>query len=393
LWERIPVDISSGINELHAQMFEHLALQKLYAEYTYILFERKLKLRPCLIEIVDSTAHWGRWDRMVRTIQLSRSLLWDHPWFYVLGILRHEMAHQLLDEMENPPLNPGRDHGDAFQWACQKLGVPAQFARATSNLQTATLDWRESKQDEVSEKMLDKVRKLLALASSTNEHEALQAMNRVREIYAKYNLEQKSQAAANSNFFHVVISKKSKRIEAYEKKIIGILVGHFFVQVLMGSQYDPGSGNNYRQIEIIGTRENVLMAEYVYHFLMQQSLALVGQAAHEKQLVASRVARKSYRLGILEGFEEKLRTLEKSRASHAQGSSDALVCQALVAFRSDRKLDDYIKMVYPRLVSRATNTQYIDGEAYVAGKSAGQRINLNRPVESTRATGGVKFLT
>ncbi len=349
--------------------WERRILEALYGEYRTTLAARKIQLRPAILTITDSESFWGRWHRETRTIEISRRLLLNHPWFHVVGILKHEMAHQLVDEVTRERETA---HGEGFQRACRRLGVPEVFTGASVNLADHPLDWREGKTDEASEKMLEKVRKLLALATSANEHEAALAMNRVREIYSKYNLEDRPK----SRFVHALISTGSKRMEIHEKKVAGILMGHFFVQVVLGQSYDTRRGEWLKHLEIIGTRENVLMAEYVYHFLVGQTEILVDQAARELGRKMDRVERKSYRLGILEGFSEKLSDAERP------ANTPTVIGQALIAFKKDRELDGYIAGVYPNLRTSRSSTNNFDSGSYFAGMEAGSKITLNKPVAS-----------
>lgn len=373
--------------------WEQCAIRELNADYRHALWEHRIKdFRPALIEIVDSSTHWGRWIPETRTIQLARRLIWDHPWYQVVAILKHEMAHQLVDECAHliPKFKPGGPHGEAFQWACTKLGVPDEFSGATADLQSQTLDWRTEKRDAVSEKMLERVRKLLALATSTNEHEALIAMNRVRELYARYNLEENSDVATGENklpFVHIVISTGSKRMEAHERKVVGILTGHFFVEVILGQTFDITSGERHRSLTLLGKRENVLMAEYVYHFLLSQSRALAEQLLKQDSgasLRHSRIRRKSFRLGILQGFEDKLRAAEKPTGHDVNDT----VAKALIKFNSDLALQGYIKKIYPRLQTSSVNSQRIDSSAYAAGKDEGRKITLSRPISHSSGNKG-----
>lgn len=372
--------------------WENRALQELYREYAHTLNERKLTIRPAALELFDSNTHWGQWVSEIRTIRLSRKLLMTKPWHLVLGVLKHEMAHQMVDEdWDRKNHADQKVHGESFRSACDSLGLPPYFSRASLDLQSHFLDWREEKTDNASEKLLEKVRKLLALATSTNEHEALMAMNRVREIYARHNLEQ-IEKHQEPSFYHIVIDKGSKRIETYEKKIIGILVGHFFVQVIVGQNYDVTTGEHHRSIEIIGTRESALMAEYVYHFLRQQTEHLLQQAIKEDSRSFSRVARNSFRLGILTGFAKKLEEQErasqrnhdlKSWGAAALSSEENSVSRALALFHRDKKLDRYIARVYPRLRTLSSGRQLLDPSAYNQGQAEGRKITLNRPISKT----------
>lgn len=359
--------------------WERRALEELSQTYRWILRERKIGLTPALIEICDAETFWGQWNAETRCIRVSRKLLREHPWDQVLGVLKHEMAHQMVDEvLHSNRVDEERPHGDSFQAACRALGVPAHFARASSRLrshqQAADLDWRlDTAQDDESERMLEKIRKLLALASSSNEHEAVLAMNRAREIFAKYNLEH----AERSEFVHLVISTGSKRMEVHTKKILSILLNHFYVEVISGHTFDVRSGESHRMFELIGRRENVLMAEYVYHFLLKQSELLAGQLMRTHART-TKVSRKSFRLGILQGFKEKLKAAETP-----EEGQPSVLANALIAFSGDRKLEDYIGTVYRRLRRTRGAMQSIDPEAFRQGKSEGRKLTLNKPVSSS----------
>lgn len=175
-------------------------------------------------------------------------------------------------------------------------------------------------------------------------------MNKVRELYAKYNLEGKS--SSSTDFVHLAIWHGKKRIEAHQDRAMSILVAHFFVQVLSFKMFDPKTGDRHRAIELVGRRENVLMAEYVYHFLLQQIESLLDERVKKSGRALSRLERKSYRLGILEGFEEKLEQAEraqpapsKSAETRADAKGHALtpIGQAVANFKRGRDLDDYLR--------------------------------------------------
>ena len=418
---------SPSLDSLTDSEWERLALLELITEYERVLRQQKVRLRPAVIEFCDSTSFWGQWIRETRTIRLARRLLLEQSWFQTISILKHEMAHQLVDErpellgenqktlrrnalgrLRNQTSNePPHEtpHGRLFQSACAKLGVPSEFSKASIDLQSSSLDWRTEQHDPVSEKMLGKVKKLLALANSADEHEALLAMDRVREIYSRYNLSPTEDLA----YVHLVISTKSKRMETHVKKIAGILAGHFFVQVVLGQIYSPLTGTHHRMLEIIGRRENVLMAEYVYHFLNDQSERLLMDYITQFAAIngkLTRVGRKSYRLGILQGFEQKLadHDLQQETPRHERPgqpttplspvpaidnqSERAIVSLALSSFRSDRSLQGYLSQVYPRLYTSRSGSQRIDRAAYAAGRSAGKQITLHKAVSSASPNRG-----
>ncbi len=353
--------------------WERLAPIELYEEYKRILWRHKIKIMPATIEIFESSTVLGQWDHLTRTIRISRTLLRSHPWFHVVGVLSHEIAHQLADEQS--AYRDSTAHGVAFHVACMELGVTAEFAKATGDLPQVDLNWHKPTGDEASAKMLEKVRKLLALVTSANEHEALSAMNRVREIYAKYNLEQ-AERPDTPKFVCLGISTGSKRFKSHEKRIGSILVAHFFVRVINGDTYDVASGERHAMLEIFDTPENVLMAEYVYHFLVNQTQMLVADAEKSSKQRFTRRGRNSYRLGILNGFSKKLEQI--ATIQNTEGDT-SIVSRALTVFKGDRHLDQYIHTIYPRLMSTGSGAR-IDQFAFAAGHVAGHKITLNKPV-------------
>lgn len=368
---------------------------KLYRTQEHIRWTHKIKIRPATIALVDSETFWGRWDAQTRTISLARKLVYGHPWFTVISVLRHEMAHQYACEFYGSTVHT---HDEVFKKCCETLGVPDYFAKASANLQAHVLDWKTTQADEDQEKLLSKVEKLLALATSSNEHEALLAMEKVREITARYNLEQLQSSQTRPSMHHTIIHHRKKRIEPHQSKICGILVGHFFVQVLFTEEFDATSGDEFKAIELIGTRENVLMAEYVYHFLLSQTEFYLRE--HKKKGPMSRHEMKSFRFGILGGFQNKLEEseaisrlkTENTRVSESTPASELSLGQALVALKKDTSVDRYIEAVYPRLRTRTSRGQSLDADAYFAGQEEGRRITLHKGVTSEAGNSG-RFLT
>lgn len=376
---------------------ESQVIAELYQDQESICWAHHLSLRPALIRLMDSETHWGKWDPITRTIWVARKLVASYSWFHVVSILRHEMAHQWVDEMApfHGYVPAGAPHGELFQRACRMLGVPAEFSQASSDLQSISPDWRERPRDAETDRLMDKVRKLLALGTSSNEHEALLAMNKVRELHARYNLSQSRVAPRTDRHAHRVIEVGKRRMEAHHNKIAGILVGHFFVRVIHHRDFNVHAGERRPTLEIIGTRENVLMAEYVYHFLIRETEVLLDGIVQSRGGKLSRVERKSARLGILQGFSDKLQAAERERppsvpgmASSSRGTSLSVIGQAIQEAGRDDALDHYISGVYPRLGTRSGSRSLIDERSFSAGRQAGKGITLHRPVTDSDGNRG-----
>jgi predicted SprT family Zn-dependent metalloprotease len=328
---------------------EKIILLELRREFLEIAKTRKMKFRLANIQLFDSTAKWGEYDHAARMISISRNLVQKFSWAHVLGVLKHEMAHQWV--FENYPQGDVTAHGKEFHDACEKLKLNTQYRSTKVELASENPDFSI---EEVANPLIEKVKKLMSLASSSNEHEASLAATKVRELYLKYNLEQ-ADLGTKSDVMHLLISTGKKRLSLIEKKIIAMLVEFYFVQVIIVQEFDAKTLEHYQALEIIGLKENTMMAEYVYHFLMRASKGLSGA---------------SMKLGLLDGFAQKL----KGQVVNHLPQEKALIV------RAESALEDYVHEYFPRLRSLRSGTRQISTDEYNRGLESGKSLNLNKPV-------------
>jgi len=340
---------------------------QLYEDYLQILYAYKIKLKKPVIEVRPLGNRWGQWDPETRTLSFSDRLIENHSWDVVLEILKHEMAHQYVTDV----FSSDESHGPLFKQACDKLGIASWARRAESELETLQVLGDTQKSDEEN-RLLSRVEKLLALATSQNEHEALLAMQKVQELYAKYNLD-RIENKKSSQYLSAIIFTQKKRLERYQYVICSILNEHFFVEVIHASLYDAKKTTEFKVIELLGTRENVQMAEYVYHFLMNQTDILWN--IYRKERPKNPRARRSFCLGVVSGFRDKL---DKHRDQNVfTKSSVALVAQ------QDKELEGFVRTRYPRLVKIHHGARIHEATHYNAGKSRGASLVLHKGVSKT----------
>lgn len=337
---------------------------QLYEDYLQILYAYKIKLKKPVIEIRPLGNRWGQWDPETRTLTFSDKLILNHSWNVVLEILKHEIAHQYVTDI----FGSDESHGPLFKEACEKLGVAQWARRAESELETLSALGEVNKTEEEN-RLLNRVEKLLALATSTNEHEALLAMQKVQELYAKYNLD-RIENKKSCQYLSKIIFTEKKRLERYQYVICSILNEHFFVEVIHASLYDAKKTTEFKVIELLGTRENVQMAEYVYYFLMNQTDIL--WKGYRQERPKNPRARRSFCLGVVSGFRDKLD--RHQRQVIKTDSSMALV------LKQDKKLEGFVRTRYPRLVKVHHGTRIHEAIHYNAGKSRGASLVLHKGV-------------
>jgi hypothetical protein len=365
-------------HDYSAERLSALWVRQLYREYDHLVFRYRLKLKPPVIQVTDLASRLGQWDGLLRVLTISRRLIETHPWDLVLEILKHEMAHQMVDEC----LGGGGGHGPRFKLACERLGVAPWAASATGELPSEIPKWRDRSLSEEEERLLRRVEKLLALAASTNEHEAALAMQRVREIYDKYNLEQ-VRSARQATLVYSVITRKKQRMSRPEALIFSILAEHYFVRVVHGTTFEARDGREYAMAELLGTRENVLMAEYVYGFLWAQIHLLWDN--FQARTKASGRKKSSYLIGVLIGFRDKLRR-SQTELEQTAGRPSSRELTALVAV-ADREVEQFVKTRHPRLSTTGRTTLRGDEALFRAGRAEGEKLTLHRAVTEQRESG------
>lgn len=350
-----------SIRRQKARLWTH----RLIEEYRHLQFSYNLKIKMPVIRIDEGVSRWGAWDPVTRTLSISQRLIETYPWETVLEIFKHEVAHQLVtDESSDESI-----HGPAFKAACERLGVASWACRAETTEIPLESSLKSAEVSSEEQRLLERAEKLLSLATSDNEHEALLAMQKVQELYAKYHLK-RIQDKREAHWGYLVLKLKKKRVERYQSVIASILNDHFFVEVIHTSLYDSEQCGDFKALELLGSRENVLMAEYVFHFLESQLAGL--WKAYRPSRSMGIASRNSFFLGVLEGFREKLRSSE-FKSDH----SISLIV------RQDEGLRKFVKGRYPKLNRLSGGTRLHDNQAYSAGKKEGRSLVIRKGIHKS----------
>lgn len=352
--------------DLEAALLRRLALE--WDNFNLALFKGAMR-RPVL-RLGEAPRRLGQWNGAVRTLELSRRLVLDEPWGQVLEVLKHEMAHQFVDECIAVDESP---HGPAFRSVCERLGIDG----TTTGMSAVSADAQEPKPPEGSthDRLVARVRKLLALAQSANQHEAENAASAAQKLMLRYNLEQNA-LSTRPNFGFVHLGPPSGRTFEHQRRVSVILAEHFFVEAIWVPVYRPREAKRGSVLEICGTRPNLAMAEHVHDFLHAAAERL--WVAHKRARgIRANKDRRTFLAGVMEGFEAKL------DAQKVQLREEGLV------WVPGAKLRGYLRTRHPH-VRRVSNAGNARNEVFTEGHRAGSNLVLSQPVSSgpSDATGG-----
>ena len=342
------------------------------------------KLKPAVLVLADTTRRLGQWSRATRRLELSRTIVLDKPWLEVVSVLEHEMAHQYVEEVLGVIDEPA--HGPTFQRVCAERGIDARAAGAPVPTD-----------DPEGERALEKIRKLLALASSANEHEAEIAMRRAHELMLRHNIEQASSGVASAYEVRQ-LGEPTKRASGVDLDIVGLLTEFFFVEVIRVPVYVPTTGEQAEVFEVIGTNANVEMALHVFEFLRATSERLWQENRGDRRVKSGR-DRRAYQSGVVRGFRDKLVASRKSNAEASSSRSSSAGANAKsngdsssteLVWTGDAKLDAFFRARYPRI--RHRKRWVTQTGAHAAGREAGRTVILNKPVTRGPSEGGPRLL-
>ena len=336
-------------------------LRRSYDWENHARFRRRL-VAPVIV-LADATTRLGRWVPQVRTIELSRALVLDRPWPDVISVLAHEMAHQFVDEVLH--VQGETAHGDSFRRVCAEVGIDARAAGAPVPAEGVEVA-----------RVLDRIRKLLALAASANQHEAEAAMRRAHELMLRHNIEAAS-ARHRAGYEVRHVGDPHKRLDRVQHAIAGLLAEFFFVKVIQVPVYLPLAARRGSTFELVGSRANLEMAVHVFEFLRATAHRL-WLANYDDQRIRSGRDRLSYSAGVIGGFRDKL--VEERALLRGTG----------LVWIGDADLDTFYRDRHPRITTRQRSVR-LDG-AHAAGREAGRRIVLHKPVEHGSSAGAPRLL-
>jgi predicted SprT family Zn-dependent metalloprotease len=313
-------------------------------------------LRPAAFELRDTSTTLGQWRAQSRTIALSRAICTQEPWPFVVDVLKHEIAHQYVDEVLQPTGETA--HGPAFQRTCSQLGIPARASLTQSDVPVSP------------NPITQRIQRLLKLGQSPNAHEAQGAVRKAKQLLQRHKIDHLD-LPEQPDYVIRYLGTPRTRVPAAEKVLAGILARDFFVTAIWVPGSAPSATTTTKILEISGLKHHVELAKHVHSFLLR-SIESLWREAKKFHGYQGKSAKRSFSLGLLQGFA--------ARAPVEPGSNELVK-------RHDLLLRGFVRSRHPRL-RRGRSTTVVCDEAYQHGHSRGTGISLHPPLEPGSAKGG-----
>jgi Protein of unknown function (DUF2786)/SprT-like family len=302
----------------------------------------------------------------------NRALLgYFDPNFYELGfneclmyaskeqlhnVIRHELAHYFTFIHFGAAIQP---HGVEFNAFCQQMRWGEQVCRAA-----ICLEEMENVSNMEKSTVFRKIQKLMALATSSNQNEAEQALIKSQQLLLKHNIESDYIGGEEEEKMYLKRVMKQKRLSA-KMRAIAVILRTFFVNIVYGRSEEG------IHLEILGNAVNIEIAEYVSEVLDFELDSLWNQV---QQTVGLRgvTAKNSFFLGLAHGYCNKVQSLKR------EFNND--VTNALMVI--EKKLIDAKNMVYKNLSSSKSSGNYCP-ESGSLGEEMGRKLNINPSIKTS----------
>lgn len=278
------------------------------------------------------------------------------------NVIRHELAHYITFINYRGFI---QSHGSEFMETCKQLGWGESVFRAS-----VCLDGGQNTTEIEESGVLRRVKKLMALASSSNQNEAELAMIKSQQLLLNHNIESKYIAGDEGERVFLKRIMKQKRENAKMRSIASILET-FFVSTVYSRSED------FIYLEIMGSAVNIEIAEYVAIVLQTELDSLWNQAQKQANLKGM-VAKNSFFIGIAIGYCNKIQALKRDYNSDVR--------RGLMII--EKNLIDAKAMVYPRLISSRSSGSYCQ-ESSALGEKMGRQLNINPAINKSSNTSGI----
>jgi len=353
--------------------------------------------------IDDAAKRWGMWYPKTRTISISLRLLRDYSWDAVVLTLKHEMAHMIVDEIliKQGLDDSGKSHGELFKKACEIMGIDGK--RLTSHQEKLNYSLPDK------EKIVSRVRKLMALGESNHKEEAESAITKAHELMVKHNISLTEIPNEDRTFVGRPVGHSMKKVPTYIKTLTRLISNYYFVNAIYMTKARGYSGGRRdtieRYVEFYGEPHNLDVAEYVFHFLLMEGekewenfqksegyknrldtaetidkydddyFYRTGNCKQRKKATYSKVA---FIDGVFSGFKDKLKTREETVLEQLDLEHNTLP----IGVNDPLLQEKYNSHYNPR--SWGSGGGY-GGEGFGAGRSVGKSLTIRSGV--TRGSG------
>lgn len=297
----------------------------------------------------------GYFDSAYYTIGIHRNLamLGEQQAKILDDIIRHEIAHYLCFILYGRQI---KDHGKEYRDLCRRFGWGEEVYSAKLKVNQDLL----SQDLEKNNAILDKVKKLLSLAQSQNEHESQMATVKANELLQKHHLSHSLVEDEKENDEDEMVCRTVWTGKRNNTKMLCIseILGEFLVFPYFNY------GKNEVRLEVMGRREQVEIADYLCKYYQNEFDSLWKK---QNDLKGKRQKNSFFR-GLCQGHLNHIKNANK-KSPHQN---------ALILLNQELQL--LVRKYLPQVGAKAHsyNTDY---QAQKRGQESGKDLRIRKGIK------------
>lgn len=323
----------------------------------------KNMLYPLNVVVFEDNSRLGYFDSRTYELGISKKLMYSaHP-EVIKNVIRHELAHFMCYLFHGSNVM----HGKEFHDVCEMYGWSDEVKAAYSNLE---IENHKIEGDLKTERLLEKLKKLLALSSSDNPHERELATLKANELLLNHNLDL---SKANDSDDTVYVKRV---LEASRKQTKHLAIYEILKTFYVSPVFNHGRGVFY--LEVIGDKTSVELSDYVAKFLdfeLEQMWKVTKKNNPDFKTIA---AKNSFFRGVAKGYVQKL---EEQKNKHSQSTDLILI---------EKNLQKKLHTVYSRLGHSHSSGKNHSG-ANSAGIESGKSLSIRPGINNQSSTSTLRL--
>jgi hypothetical protein len=237
----------------------------------------------------------------------------------------------------------------------------------------------------MNEKLLEKLKKLLNLSKSANQHEAELALEKATAMATEAGIDLaivSARQVSETEKLELIQEKIDcgKRMASLQKYASWLLKRHFNVDIVYS-----GSAYYGRTLNILGDKKDVEFAKFVNEFVQDDMQRRWDY--YKKTNNLSVKYKDTFMYNVWRGLDKKLAdaktTVEQTRFSAMNESerSNTQTRYGLVVASKKQAVEGFTHKSFPNLVSRATKINLVSNSTIAQdGFSVGSSMSINRPI-------------
>jgi Protein of unknown function (DUF2786) len=238
------------------------------------------------------------------------------------------------------------------------------------------------------DKLVDKVRKLLALAGSSNEHEAARAAEKAQAILAEYNLSM-TDVKSTDEKEDLKIDKSIVTDSVPWRRRLGVAVAQmYFCKYFytFKKEYIPSRPNGYVRHDVhsfVGAEHNLVIAKLMFQYLNET----IERLAKDGSMQYPTNERSSYRtsfkaacsLRVARRIHDRIEAAKKGQVKSETTGTNLPACLDLYE-KTNRQLTQFIDQEVGKLKTAKSRVTLTHESAVRDGLAAGDKIGLDAQV-------------